>query len=195
MPADAEVVFHGEAPGKNEIIQGSPFVGKAGFVLEFWLLAAVPKLKVLWDQKKVGLANCLRCLPPLVQGRPYPQGDTKRAAEAACRQYDNWPDTVHTVVLFGENAQRLHFAKELEAEDKADKLIKRDMKGVMGRIGRVYIRDNKRWIFAPHPAWILRQPSLTQHGQAALQIAADTASFFEPEYSKWANTILQVLKQ
>lgn len=160
-------------------------VGDAGFVLKSWLLPAAMELKLAYEKKQVGFANVLRCLPKEVQGRPYPRGKDKEEAERICRQYDSWPDTVHTVVLFGEHAQRLMFGPELEAEDKSDKQLKHDLKGVTGRIGRVYEKDGKRYILAPHPAYILRQPALVTHGQRALEIAAGTSKVIEPDYIPW----------
>ena len=37
-PCDADVVLIGEAPGKDEVLQGRPFVGKAGSILDEILL-------------------------------------------------------------------------------------------------------------------------------------------------------------
>lgn len=175
----------GEAPGKNEVDKGEPFIGKAGFVLDNWLIRAVPTMRLAKEKGEISYANTLRCLPPEVQGRPYPKGEEKYLAEAHCRQYDQFPDTVHTVVLFGESPQRVWFREELEAEDASDRRLGREVKGVMGRIGREYTKDNKRWVFAPHPAYILRQPALVQHGQMALQIAANDTKAIEPDYISW----------
>ena len=134
--------------------------------------------------------NTLRCLPPKdKQGRPYPKGEERELAEAHCRQYDHIPDTVHTVVLFGESAQRCWFGPELEAEDAIDKRLGHELKGTMGRIGRVYEKGGKRWIFAPHPAYILRQPSLVAHGQAALAIAAGTDKTLDVVYASWESAM------
>jgi uracil-DNA glycosylase family 4 len=193
IPEHAEYLLQGEAPGDNERKQGKPFIGKAGFVLENWIVQAVPKLKLAWDQHKVGLVNTLRCLPPKVGGRAYPQGDTRRAAERHCRRYDVVPTTVHTIVLFGEHAQRLHFAKELEIEDTHDKSIGRTVKGVMGRVGRVYERQGRRYVFCVHPAAVLRQPALVAHAQEAMRIAAKTAPFYEPTYEPWAAAVKEML--
>lgn len=182
----AGYLFIGEAPGKNEVAVGEPFIGKAGFVLKNWLIRAVPDIQLAEERGEIMYANTLRCLPPEVQGRPYPKGEEKVVAEAHCRQYDEIPDTIHTVVLFGDSPQRLWFGRELDDEDQSDRRIGRDLKGVMGRIGREYERDNKRWVFAPHPAFILRQPALVQHGQNSLKIAANTEQISEPEYvQKW----------
>lgn len=160
-------------------------VGSAGFVLRSWMLKAVPELQIALERGEVGFANTLRCLPKEVSGRSYPSGETKRQAEAHCRQYDTMPASVHTVILLGEHAQRLFFGTELAAEDASDRQLGHDLKGVMGRVGRVYERDGKRWVFCIHPAAILRQPALVVLGQQALRIAANTESVLEPAYVNW----------
>jgi len=181
----AKYLFIGEAPGKNEIGAGEPFVGKAGFVLKNWLIRAVPNLQLAEEKGEIMYANTLRCLPPEIQGRPYPKGEDRTVAEAHCRQYDEFPESVETVVLFGDSPQRCWFGEELENEDAAAKRLGRDAPGVMGRVGREYDKDGKRWVFAPHPAYILRQPALVQHGQNSLKIAANTERLLEPDYMKW----------
>lgn len=182
----AEWLFIGEAPGKQEIEKGEPFVGKAGFVLMNWLIGVVPHIKLVHDRKKISFGNTLRCLPPEVQGRSYPKGEEKVQAESACRQFDgDRLAGVHTVVLFGESPQRAVFGKDLEDEDASDRRIGRDVKGVAGRMGRTYVREGRRWVFAPHPAWILRQPSLVEHGQACLHIASGQEKPVEVDYVPW----------
>src|SRR3954447_24182071 len=56
--ADAELMFVGEAPGKNEDLQGKPFVGQAGQLLDK-LLAEIGM-----DRSQVFIANVLKCRPP-----------------------------------------------------------------------------------------------------------------------------------
>lgn len=195
---DAEYVFQGEAPGANEVDQAKPFVGKAGFVLKEWLVKAVPTLRIAMEKNRISFTNTLRCLPPEVGGRPYPRGAEKDQAEQCCRQYDT-PTTAQTFILFGENAQRLYFGKELDEEDQSDRRLGRDVKGVMGRIGRVYESDGsrdatpgRRYIFAPHPAYILRQPALVEHGQQSLHIAAGTEKVITPAYLPWSEAIKEL---
>ncbi|WP_254822751.1 uracil-DNA glycosylase [Haloglomus halophilum] len=57
-PADADLVFVGEAPGANEDEQGEPFVGRSGDVLT----------EALRDRglarRDVRITNCVRCRPP-----------------------------------------------------------------------------------------------------------------------------------
>jgi len=175
-------MFIWEAPGKNEVEAGEPFVGKAGFVLKNWGIKAVPTLQLALERGEVSFGNTLRCLPPEVQGRPYPKGEEKLSAEAHCRQYDQDDTTVHTKVLFGESPQRAWFGSELAQEDASDRSIGRDLKGVGGRIGRVYTKDGKQYVFAPHPAWVLRQPSLVEHLQESLRISSGVEKVLEPKY-------------
>jgi len=54
----ADIVFVGEAPGKQEDLQGVPFVGRAGKLLDK-ILAAI-KLK----RDDVYICNVLKCRPP-----------------------------------------------------------------------------------------------------------------------------------
>lgn len=180
----ADYILLGEAPGKNEIAQGVPFIGDAGYVLMEWLMRAVPMLKLAYDQGRVTVANTLRCLPPEKHGRAYPTGQEKLDAEAHCRQYDQFGDA-QTVVLLGESPQRCFFGSALNDEDASDRRLGRDVKGVSGRIGREILHDGRRWVFAPHPAWILRQPAIVEHGQRALQIAANTERPVDVDVVEW----------
>lgn len=56
--ANAEIMFVGEAPGRNEDLQGKPFVGRAGKILDE--LLSLIDLK----RKEVFIANVLKCKPP-----------------------------------------------------------------------------------------------------------------------------------
>lgn len=62
---DADVVFIGEAPGKNEDLQGLPFVGAAGRFLDEMLQAAGLK------RKDVYITNIVKYRPPNNRD-PYP---------------------------------------------------------------------------------------------------------------------------
>ncbi len=54
----AEVMFIGEGPGENEDLQGRPFVGRAGQLLD-------DMLEVIdLDRSKVYIANIIKCRPP-----------------------------------------------------------------------------------------------------------------------------------
>jgi DNA polymerase len=64
--ADADVMFVGEAPGQQEDLQGLPFVGRAGQLLNELLH------EIDLDRKDVFIANVLKCRPP---GNRDPQPD------------------------------------------------------------------------------------------------------------------------
>lgn len=57
-PADAALVFVGEAPGAREDDQGEPFVGRSGSVLDDALR------DVGLARRDVRITNCVRCRPP-----------------------------------------------------------------------------------------------------------------------------------
>lgn len=54
----ADLLFIGEAPGANEDLQGEPFVGRAGMLLNAMLRA------ISLDRSNVYIANVLKCRPP-----------------------------------------------------------------------------------------------------------------------------------
>jgi DNA polymerase len=56
--ADADLMFVGEAPGANEDLQGLPFVGAAGKLLETLLG------EIGLSRSEVFIANVLKCRPP-----------------------------------------------------------------------------------------------------------------------------------
>ena len=55
---NADIVLVGEAPGKNEDLQGEPFVGRGGKLLDKILEA------INLNRKKVFILNVLKCRPP-----------------------------------------------------------------------------------------------------------------------------------
>ncbi len=63
--ANAEIVFIGEAPGKNEDLQGLPFVGAAGKFLNEMLAM------INLDRKDVYITNIVKYRPPNNRD-PYP---------------------------------------------------------------------------------------------------------------------------
>lgn len=56
---DAEILFIGEGPGENEDLQGEPFVGKGGMLLDKFLTAID-----LSREKNIYIANMVKCRPP-----------------------------------------------------------------------------------------------------------------------------------
>ena len=58
-PRDAEVMFIGEGPGENEDLQGEPFVGRGGKLLDEML-----EIIDLSRTKNIYIANMVKCRPP-----------------------------------------------------------------------------------------------------------------------------------
>ena len=73
-PADADLLFVGEAPGAREDERGEPFVGRSGDVLDEALRNA------RLDRGDVRITNCVRCRPP-------DNRDPKTDELANCREY------------------------------------------------------------------------------------------------------------
>lgn len=57
-PADAKLIFVGEAPGETEDLSGVPFVGKAGKLFDKFLFAVDIK------RSDIYITNILKCRPP-----------------------------------------------------------------------------------------------------------------------------------
>ena len=55
---NAEVLFIGEGPGEQEDLQGEPFVGRAGKLLDDMLAM------INLDRSKIYIANTVKCRPP-----------------------------------------------------------------------------------------------------------------------------------
>lgn len=71
---EAELMFIGEGPGRDEDIQGRPFVGDAGQILNSLIN------KRGWKREKVYIANIVKCRPP---ANRQPEEDEI----AACRPF------------------------------------------------------------------------------------------------------------
>ncbi len=131
----------GEAPGTNEVLQGKPFVGKAGW----WLLKNILNPAGL-SRKEVYLDNTLRCLPPKnKQGEAYPVGTDKLQAEMHCRQYDRQiPPSVPTMLVGGKALGQ-----------------KLGLRGISDWHGHVTLLDSGGLVSCTfHPSAVMRQPNL-----------------------------------
>ncbi len=123
------IVFVGEAPGENEDLQGRPFVGRSGKILDGMMEEAG------FSRKDVLITNTVKCRPP---------GNRDPTAEemAACRPFlDSELENARLVVGLGKSACR-----DLMGYD-----------GPMGRIANVFTEievNGKKVRFLPtyHPA-------------------------------------------
>jgi DNA polymerase len=72
---DADLMFVGEAPGRDEDLQGEPFVGRSGRLLDRLL---AEELGI--DRSRVYIANVVKCRPP-------DNRDPRPDEIASCRPY------------------------------------------------------------------------------------------------------------
>ena len=130
----ARVMFVGEAPGKNEDLQGEPFVGRAGENLNGILSLAGLK------REEIYIANVLKCRPP--QNR-NPAADEVLACSPFLREQIRsiWPDII---VTLGNPAT--HFV--LKTETGITKL-----RGRFHQMGHFIVMPTF------HPAAALRNPA------------------------------------
>jgi len=132
--AEAEVMFVGEAPGKNEDLQGLPFVGRAGEILDS-LLESIGMAR-----KEVFIANVLKCRPP---GNRDPLAEEiNTCKDYLFRQIDIIdPKIICTLGKF------------------STQLILGTKQGITGLRGRVFQRDGRAVLPINHPAAVLYTPS------------------------------------
>jgi DNA polymerase len=153
-PADADLLFLGEAPGANEDEQGEPFVGRSGDVLDEGLR------EVGLDRADVRITNCVRCRPP--ENR-----DPHVEELANCRPYLD-------AELAAVDPQLVVTLGKVPAEH----LLDRDV-AVTSEAGDVYEYDSgegtHRVMVSVHPAATLYDPSQKETLSTTLQRAAEYA--------------------
>ena len=132
-PRDAEVMMIGEGPGENEDLQGEPFVGRGGKLLDDMLEI------IHLDRTKVYVANIVKCRPP--QNR-----DPLNTEQDACIGYlRNQVALIRPkiIVCLGRIA--------------AMRLIKEDFK-ITKEHGQWFEKAGVQMTALFHPAAILRDP-------------------------------------
>lgn len=95
---EADLMFVGEAPGRNEDLQGEPFVGAAGQLLDRLLLEVMGH-----DRSRAYIANVLKCRPP---GNRDPRSDEIDACKGYLRRQIELIDP-RVVVTLGNFATKL----------------------------------------------------------------------------------------
>jgi DNA polymerase len=129
-PADARILIVGEAPGQNEDLQGEPFVGAAGKLLDQLLRG------IGLSRQDVFITNILKCRPP---GNRDPQPDEVQACSPFLEEQLRLirPEVV---LVLGRHA----LARLLPGNDS------------IGRVhGRVIAKDGVSYIPIYHPATAL----------------------------------------
>lgn len=130
---EAEVLFIGEAPGEQEDLQGKPFVGRAGKLLDVMLEL------IGLDRNKIYIANMIKCRPPKNR-------EPSESEQAACSEWLRVQIAVMNpkiIVCLGRVA--------------AVKFIRPDFK-ITREHGQWFTLNNRRVMAIYHPAALLRDP-------------------------------------
>lgn len=130
---DADIMFVGEAPGRDEDKQGRPFVGRAGKLLTDIIKA------MGFDREEVYIANILKCRPP-GNRNPEPQ-EIAQCMPILTEQINAIsPKVICTLGKFASHTL-------LATEEPISRL-----RGEFREYGRVKVMPTY------HPAYLLRNP-------------------------------------
>jgi uracil-DNA glycosylase family 4 len=130
---NAEVLFIGEAPGANEDLQGEPFVGRAGKLLDEMLEM------IGLDRSKIYIANSIKCRPP--QNRDPLNTEKDACGDYLKRQIELMQPKI--IVCLGRIS--------------AAEIIKPDFK-ITQEHGQFFKKDGVEMMALYHPAALLRDP-------------------------------------
>ena len=147
---DADWFFVGEAPGKDEDIQGKPFVGRAGRLLTEVIFS------IGLSREEVFIANILKCRPP--DNRDPKTEEVEQCFAYLERQIDLVKPKI--IIAVGRIA--------------AQSLLGSDLP--MGKLrGRIHGFGSRQipTLVIYHPAYLLRSPSQKHKVWEDLQIAND----------------------
>ena len=143
----AELVFAGEGPGEQEDIQGRPFVGKAGQLLDKMIGA------IGLTREDVFICNVVKCRPP---GNRNPEPDEIEACSPfLIRQLDIIKPKI--VVALGKFAAQTL----LKTEERISQIR-----------GRFFDYRSVKLIPTFHPAYLLRNPEAKREVWQDLQLVA-----------------------
>lgn len=116
-PQDADLAFVGQAPAKEEVKRGRPFVGRSGIVLR----GALDELG--WDLDDFYTTNCVLCRLPHGKDTPYSKCRSRLMAELkevnpqviVCLGTDAWKSVMDTDRGVMSVRGRFFWQQELEA--------------------------------------------------------------------------------
>ena len=132
-PEDAQIMLIGEGPGENEDLQGEPFVGRAGRLLDDMLEL------IGLDRTKVYIGNMVKCRPPKNRD-PLPE-EQEACSVWLNRQIELLNPAI--IVCLGRIA--------------AMRFIRSDFK-ICREHGVWFEKDGRRVMALYHPAALLRDP-------------------------------------
>ena len=144
--ANARLMFVGEGPGADEDMQGRPFVGRAGQLLNNMITA------MGLTREQVYIANIVKCRPP--QNRTPEPVEANTCSQFLFRQIDVIRPEI--LVALGSTA-----ATYLLGGKSSLSALR----------GRMHEARGSKLIVTYHPAYLLRDPRQKKEAWADLQIA------------------------
>ncbi|MDL1970802.1 MAG: uracil-DNA glycosylase [Candidatus Desulfofervidaceae bacterium] len=144
-PADAKLVLVGEAPGRDEDLQGRPFVGAAGQLLTRMLKS------INLSRDEVYITNIIKCRPP---NNRNPQPDEIEACKPFLMQQLN---VIKPLVICTLGSISTHTLLETKAP-------------ISHLRGKVHDWHGIKLIPTFHPAYLLRNPGQKKAAWEDLQL-------------------------
>jgi DNA polymerase len=146
--SDAEIMFIGEAPGRNEDLKGEPFVGTAGRILsEALALAGL-------SREDVYITNVIKCRPP---NNRIPLQEEKEC----CWQYlSEELEIIHPkiICILGNTA----YSSLLRGNS------------ITKNRGKIIEKDGKRYFLTIHPAAAIYNQELKSIFNADIKLLVET---------------------
>ncbi len=125
---DVDVLFVGEAPGRDEDIQGKPFVGRAGMILDKWIIDS--------GVTRYAIVNIVKCRPP--KNRAPNKNEIKTCLPYFIMQVQKLKPKL--IVALGGTAMSVLIGKT----------------EVLSNMGKVFKTRYGDVMAFPHPSFILR---------------------------------------
>jgi len=144
-PANAKIVIVGEAPGRQEMLRGRPFVGMAGKFLD----RELKKFGI--ERKKIYILGTAKCMPP-------------RGGRPSQKEIDFWlPYTKKQLELIRPKLVVL-------MGDVAIKAFLGSSWSVSSCHGEVEEREGYKFLVMPHPAAAMRFPKIRKIFESDMKI-------------------------
>ncbi|RKY86130.1 uracil-DNA glycosylase [candidate division KSB1 bacterium] len=143
---EAKMMLIGEAPGREEDLQGEPFVGRAGQLLNRILKA------INLEREEVYIANILKCRPP------YNRDPDKKEIEMCFPYLLRQIDIINPKIILILGRVAAHVL--LDSSDSMALLR-----------GKIHYYKNSKVIVTYHPAALLRNPNLKRPTWEDVQLA------------------------
>lgn len=132
---DVDVLFIGEAPGKEEDLQGKPFVGRAGKLLDDWIFEL--------DLLSYAIINIVKCRPPNNR-KPNPN-EIRACLPYLIKQIQQFNPKI--IVALGATSCSVLINRKEGRTAKAN---------LVTNIGKIFKTRYGDVIVFPHPAYVLR---------------------------------------